>query len=47
MKIELKFDNGVIYSLTIPRELFNLNTKAFIIETFKKWINEGLENEKK
>lgn len=47
MTIELKFDNGVIYSLTIPRELFNLNTKEFIIETFKKWINEGLENEKK
>lgn len=33
MTIELKIDNGVTYSLTIPRELFNLNTKAFIIET--------------
>lgn len=47
MKIELKFDNGVIYSLTIPRELFNLNTKEFIIETFKEWINEGFEDERK
>lgn len=34
MTIELKIDNGVTYSLTIPRELFNLNTKGFIIETF-------------
>ena len=44
MTIELKFDNGVTYSLTIPRELFNLNTKAFIIETFKEWMNNEFEN---
>ena len=42
MTIELKIDNGVIYALTIPRELFNLNTKAFIIETFKEWMNNEL-----
>lgn len=43
MKLELKFDNGVTYSLTIPRGIFNLNTKEFIIETFSKWLNEQVE----
>lgn len=47
MKLELKFDNGVIYSLVIPAEIFNLNTKDYIIETFTEWINEGFKNEGK
>lgn len=43
MKLKLKFDNGVTYSLTIPRGIFNLNTKEFIIEIFSKWLNDELE----
>lgn len=46
MTLELKFDNGVSYSLTIPRGLFNCNTKEYIIEVFKKWLEEGLYKDK-
>ena len=45
MKLELKFDNGVIYSLTIPEGLFNTNTKNYILETFTEWINVRFEKE--
>lgn len=45
MELELKFDNGVIYSLTIPEGLFNANTKKYIIETFVEWMNARFEKE--
>lgn len=44
MKIELTLDNGVHYLLQIPFELFNFNTKKFLIETFTKWINDEAKN---
>lgn len=43
MTLELKFDNGVAYSLKIPKELFNSNTKEFIIETFNRWLDNEIE----
>lgn len=46
MTLELKFDNGVSYSLTIPRGLFNCNTKEYIIKVFKEWLEEGAYKDK-
>lgn len=46
MEMKLILDNGVNYSLKIPKVLFNCNTKQFLIDTFTRWIeNEVLEDE--
>ena len=39
MEVELVFDNGVIYTLKIPKSLFTVGTKQFFIDTFTDWVN--------